>query len=408
MRIAYLDCGSGISGDMTLGALIDCGVDAASIQAGLDSLAWPDGAQAPCRLRVEEVKKRGFRAKQVTVEHPPEHAHRRLHHIAAMIEGSGLTEKQQSIALEVFTRIAKAEAKVHGTTLDKVHFHEVGALDSIADIVGAAIGWDLLGVDRVVASPVAVGSGHIHIAHGRCSVPAPATTELLAGVPLSDFAPEGELTTPTGAAIVSALAKSYGPLPAMRIESIGYGAGQKDFDHANLLRLVVGEAVAANAPAAGSPLSDSIVLLETNLDDSPGEAIGDCVDRLRRAGALDVSLSPLQMKKDRPGVLLAVQATPELADELEGLIFRHTTALGLRRQVLARRVLPRRKVLVSTALGEVAGVVATLPGGAERFTPEHDSCREAADQAAADGRDVTRTDVYMAAAAAYAERGEEG
>ncbi|MEN1680909.1 MAG: nickel pincer cofactor biosynthesis protein LarC [Planctomycetota bacterium] len=407
MRIAYLDCGSGISGDMTLGALIDCGVDAAAIQAGLDSLAWPDGAQAPCRLRVEEVKKRGFRATQVTVEHPPEHAHRHLHHIAAMIEGSGLTEKQQSLALEIFARIARAEAKVHGTTLEKVHFHEVGALDSIADIVGAAIGWDLLGVDRVVASPVAVGSGHIHIAHGRCSVPAPATTELLTDVPLSDFAPEGELTTPTGAAIVSTLADSYGPMPAMRISSIGYGAGQKDFDHANLVRLVVGEA-ANTSPGDGSPASDSITLLETNLDDSPGEAIGDCVDRLRRAGALDVSLTPLQMKKDRPGVLLAVQSPPDLADDLESLIFRHTTALGIRRQVLARRVLPRRKALVSTGFGEVAGVVATLPSGAERFTPEHDSCREVADAACAAGGDVTLRDVYMAAVSAYAERGEQG
>ena len=272
MRIAYLDCASGISGDMTLGALIDAGVDLAAVQAGIDSLGLPS-----CRLAVAEVKKSGFRALQLTVEHEPEHKHRHLHHITAMIERSTLTPRQRELATRIFRRLAEAEAKVHGTTIEKVHFHEVGAVDSIADIVGSAIAWDLLGVERIVCSPVPTGTGFIEIAHGRCSIPAPATAELLRGVPLADFAVEGELTTPTGAAIVAALVDEFGPLPAMTIERIGYGAGQKDFTHPNLLRLMVGETAPATGQRAGcAPIADAIVLLETNLDDATGESLGYC------------------------------------------------------------------------------------------------------------------------------------
>ena len=222
MRIAYLDCASGISGDMTLGALVDAGVDLATIQTGIDSLGLPR-----CQLVACEVKKRGFRATQVVVEHEPEHAHRHLHHIRAMIDGSSLTEPQRKLANAIFLRLAQAEAKVHGSTIEKVHFHEVGAVDSIADIVGAAIGWDLLRVDRVVASPIPTGTGFVQIAHGRCAIPAPATAELLTGIPLSGFAPEGELTTPTGAAIVATLAAEFGPLPKMTIERIGLALGKR-------------------------------------------------------------------------------------------------------------------------------------------------------------------------------------
>ncbi|MEM6330517.1 MAG: LarC family nickel insertion protein, partial [Planctomycetota bacterium] len=232
MKIAYLDCASGISGDMTLGAMVDAGVDLEAIQAGVDSLAWPAGTPN-CRFATRQVKKCGFRATQVTVEHEPEHAHRHLHHITAMIEGSRLPPRQKELATAIFTKVGEAEALAHGTTIEKVHFHEVGAVDSIADIVGAAIGWDLLGVGRVEASPIPTGTGFVQIAHGRCAIPAPATAQLLRGVPLADFAPEGELTTPTGAAIAATVVDAFGPLPAMTIQDIGYGAGQKDFDHPN-------------------------------------------------------------------------------------------------------------------------------------------------------------------------------
>ncbi len=374
MRIAYLDCASGISGDMTLGALVDAGVDLATIQAGIDSLGL-----ANCRLVATQVKKKGFRATQVVVEHEPEHAHRHLHHITAMIDGSSLTPRQQELATAIFRRLGEAEAHVHGTTIEKVHFHEVGAIDSIADIVGSAIGWDLLGVEQVFASPIPTGQGFVEIAHGRCAIPAPATAELLKGVPLSGFAPEGELTTPTGAAIVTSFARSFGPMPAMTIHTIGLGAGQKDFDHPNVLRLLVGETASAGDPPTSAEF-DEIMLLETNIDDATGETLGRCRELLWRAGALDVTLSSLQMKKGRPGVLLAVQCPPAKGPELELIIFRETTTMGIRRERITRRVLPRRAVTLATEVGELAGMVATLPDGSERFSPEYESCRAAADR----------------------------
>src|SRR3954463_13068049 len=293
MRIAYLDCSSGISGDMTLGALVDAGADLAAIQSSIDSLGLPS-----CRLVRNEVKKQGFRATQITVEHEPEHKHRHLHHITAMIEGSSLSERAKTLAKRIFQKLAEAEAKVHGSTIEKVHFHEVGAVDSIADIVGAAIGFDLLGIERIICSPIPTGRGFVEIAHGRCSIPAPATGELLRNVPLASFACEGGLAAPAGAAIVAALVDTFGPLPAITVERIGYGAGQKDFSQPNILRLLVGNSALSDSgrPAIG----DTIVLLETNLDDLSGEAIGYCTERLWATGALDVSTTAISMKKNRP------------------------------------------------------------------------------------------------------------
>ena len=270
MKIAYLDCPSGISGDMMLGALVDAGVDLAALQAGIDSLDLPS-----CRLDVEEVKRCGFRGMKVSVKHEPEHAHRHLHHITDKIDASTvLTPPQKDLAKRIFTRLGEAEAKVHGTTLRKVHFHEVGAVDSIADIVGAAIGITLLGVDRIICSPVPTGTGYIEIAHGRVSVPAPATAELLKNIPLAPSTVPCELTTPTGAAIVATVADEFGPLPPMTMQTIGLGAGDRDMkEQANLLRLIVGDAATGCA-------SDQIWVLETNLDDVSGEIIGHCTAKL--------------------------------------------------------------------------------------------------------------------------------
>jgi uncharacterized protein (TIGR00299 family) protein len=395
MRIAYLDCASGISGDMTLGALLDAGVDLAAVQAGIDSLGLPG-----CRLVVQEVKKAGFRATQLTVEHEPEHKHRHLHHIEAMIDGSTLNERQRELARRIFGKLAEAEAKVHGTTIQKVHFHEVGAVDSIADIVGSAIAWDLLGIERIVCSPVPTGVGFVEIAHGRCSIPAPATGELLRGVPLASFDCEGELTTPTGAALVAALVDEFGPMPTMTVEKIGYGAGQKDFKHPNLLRLLVGESTTAAGGRGSGVSGDTITLLETNLDDATGESIGYCIERLWHSGALDVSTTAIAMKKNRPGVLLAVQCRPPDAEKLAEIVFRETTALGLRRSTIQRLTLPRRAATVSTPYGEIAGIVATLPGGGERFSAEYDAC---AALAAAQG--LPLEEVQLAARKAFAAGG---
>jgi uncharacterized protein (TIGR00299 family) protein len=375
MRTAYLDCASGISGDMTLGALVDAGADLSAIQAGIDSLELPR-----CRLAASEVKKQGFRATRITVEHEPEHKHRHLHHITAMIDAGALSARQKNLATRIFRKLAEAEAKVHGTSIEKVHFHEVGAVDSIADIVGSAIGFDLLGIERVICSPVPTGRGYVEIAHGRCSIPAPATGELLRGVPLGSLDVEGELTTPTGAAIVAALADEFGPLPAMTVEQIGYGAGQKDFPQPNILRVLVGEAAANPHAAGGRPRVEAIVVLETNLDNAGGETIGHAVDRLWDAGALDVSLTAIQMKKGRPGVLVSVQARPADAERLEAVLFAETPTLGVRRSTVLRTVLAREPHEVTTRWGPIAGKVSHLPDGSQRFTPEYEACRELAER----------------------------
>ncbi|OHB79981.1 MAG: TIGR00299 family protein [Planctomycetes bacterium RBG_16_64_10] len=367
MRAAYLDCQSGISGDMMLGALIDAGIDLAIIQAGIDSLGLPG-----CHLRRSEVKRHGFRATQVVVEHPPEHVHRRLPDVVALIERSALSARQQGLATDIFARLAQAEANVHGTTTEAVQFHEVGAVDSIADIVGTAIGWDLLRVDRAWAAPVPTGHGVVEIAHGRCSIPAPATAELLRGIPLAESPVTGELTTPTGAAILAALANHFGPLPAMTIEQIGYGAGQRQYEnHANVLRLLVG-------PLTDGRTAEQVWIVETNLDDISGELIGYCTERLWQVGALDVATTAIQMKKNRPGVQLSVLCRAADVDRVEAVLFRETTTLGVRRWRVERTRLDRAPHEVSTPWGKVAGMRSSAANGRPCFAPEFESCRRLA------------------------------
>jgi uncharacterized protein (TIGR00299 family) protein len=333
---------------------------------------------------------------QLTVEHEPEHKHRHLHHITAMIDGSTLSDRSKNLAKRIFQKLAEAEAKVHGTTLEKVHFHEVGAVDSIADIVGSAIGFDLLGIERIVCSPVPTGRGFVEIAHGRCSIPAPSTGELLRGIPVAALDVEGELTTPTGAAIVGALADEFGLLPAMTVQRIGYGAGQKDFPQPNILRLLVGEAGAKPQAAEYGPRVEAIVVLETNLDNASGESIGHAVEQLWAAGALDVCLTSIQMKKGRPGVLVSAQVRPGDADRLESILFAEVPTLGVRRATVMRSVLVRQPHEVSTRWGRVAGKVAHLPNGSQRFTPEYEACRKIAEEKA-----VSIAEVMAAAHAAF-------
>lgn len=385
MKIAYLDCQSGISGDMMLGALVDAGVDLAAIQAGIDSLGLPS-----CRLEAGEVRKKGFRATKVNVVYEPEHAHRHLHHITDMIDGSSLSGRQKDLAKRIFTRLGEAEAKVHGTTLQKVHFHEVGAVDSIADIVGSAIGLDLLGVGRIVCSLIPTGHGFVKISHGRVSIPAPATAELLKGIPLAPSTVEAELTTPTGAAIAATVAEQFGWLPAMKIETIGCGAGSRDLDEQpNILRMIVGL-------AAESDASDQVWMLETNLDDATGELIGHATGLLLEAGALDVYTTPIQMKKNRPGVMLSVICGADAVGRLEEIIFRETTTLGVRRWPVNRHKLRRAAHRVNTQWGPVDGKLAYCADGVVSFSPEYESCR----QTATDNH-VPLKDVYEAARRAF-------
>jgi uncharacterized protein (TIGR00299 family) protein len=406
MKIAYLDCASGISGDMTLGALIDAGAPLAQIQAGINSLGL-----AGCKLTTRNVMKNGFRAVHLIVECPQQGHHHHHHHghahhdhththddehrhlsqIVAMIDGSRLNSRQKDLAKRIFTRLGEAEAKVHGISIEKVHFHEVGAVDSIADIVGSAIALDLLGIERVVASPIPTGHGFIEIAHGRCSIPAPATAELLAGVPLAASQVEAELTTPTGAAIVATLVKEFGPPPPMTIQSIGYGAGQRDLkEQPNLLRVLIGQ-------ASGEAAIEQLVMLETNLDDIPGEQIGYALELLMAAGALDVTTTAIGMKKSRPGVMLSVLCRPADVDKLEAIMFHETTTLGVRRVRVGRHALARESRRVGTPYGPVPGKLATLPGGAKRFSPEYEACRQIAA-----AKNVPLREVFEAAQRAFA------
>jgi len=373
-RIAYFDCLSGISGDMTLGALVDLGADIGLIESAVRSMGLPEVS-----IQAASVKKSGFRAIGVRIEHPPEHAHRHLHHITDMIERSDeITPAAKELARRIFGHVATAEAKVHGTTIEKVHFHEVGAIDSIADIVGTAVAMDRLGIESAQASPVPTGTGSINIAHGRVSIPAPATAEILAGIPLAPSQIQAELTTPTGAAILKATVEQFGALPAMTIEAIGYGAGTKDLaEQANVLRIVMGQ-VEMPAAEIGHLESDRVVVLETNIDDSTSEQLADCADRLLAAGALDVFQIPCTMKKGRLGVLLTVVASPSRIATLENIIFQHSSSIGIRRHVTDRHKLSRQAISVETPYGPVKGKLITLPCGQPRLTIEDDEARRLA------------------------------
>lgn len=386
MKLAYLDCSSGISGDMTLAALIDSGVDAAALQHGIASLGL-DGV----RLKISETIRCGFRATYVKVEHPAQHVHRNLQDILKIIDGgSELSAKQKARAKELFLAIGRAEARVHGLHLDQIHFHEVGAIDSIVDIVGSAIAWDLLGADIVMSSPIPPGRGYVHIAHGVCPIPTPGTAELLKGLPLADVPITAELTTPTGAAIVQCMADRFGPLPAMTIRQIGYGAGTKDFpDRANILRLFVGD-------LAESPDVDEVLLLETNLDDVSGEILGYTKQKLLSAGALDVFATAIQMKKDRPGTLLSILCRPADGLRLEQMIFAETGTFGIRQSRLLRSKRRRQAHQVETPWGIVAGKLGWFSGGVPVFTPEFESCAAVAQQ-----HGVSLRDVYRAAETAW-------
>lgn len=392
MKIAYFDCFSGISGDMILGALVDAGADLQRLAAVIDSLALPG-----CRLIKEEVRKGGFRATHIRVETQPEHVHRHLRHILEILEKSDLTAAQKSKAAAIFRRLAEAEAKVHGTTIEKVHFHEVGAADSIVDVVGTVAALDLLGIEGVYASPVPTGHGTVRIQHGEVSIPAPATAELLVGVPILEADIPFELTTPTGAALITGYAQRFGPPPAITVQCIGYGAGSRDIpQRANLLRVLVGTSEEAG-PAGDESALERIWIVETHLDDVSGEIVGYTVERLLEEGALDVFASGGQMKKNRPAVRLTVLCRAEHLAAVERVVLSETTTLGVRRWPVERRVLKRDSAEVRTRWGVVVGKVASTPDGTARFSPEFESCREIARK-----HRVPLQAVYREAAEAFA------
>lgn len=415
MTVLYFDCFSGASGDMVLGALIDAGVPLAEVRRALGSLAID-----PEAVWTERVVRTGIRATKFCVRgedgghthgdsdharhgHEP---HRTLAEIGALIDRSALSTAGKSRAKDLFKRLGEVEAEIHGVPLDRVHLHEVGALDSIIDVVGAVHALEYLGADRVVASPLNVGSGTVRAAHGTYPVPAPATLRLLAGAPVYAGSQKAEMVTPTGALIVGSYAASFGPLPRMTVRSIGYGAGSRDFpDAPNVLRVVLGDAVAAplEPPASAGTGSAGaltrVAVIEAEIDDMTPQLFGAVMDTLLAAGALDVFYTPVQMKKNRPGTLLTVIAPPEGRAALTGLIFRETTTIGVRYRESEREVLDRQTLVVDTAAGPIRVKVARHRGEVVNVLPEFDDCVRAAK---ASGRAVK--DVQALALRAFHDR----
>lgn len=370
MKTAYFDCIAGASGDMLLGALIDAGLAPSALEAELAKLHIPD-----FHLHFDKVSKNGFGATKVDVhahDHAPE---RHLRDIREIVERSHVSERVKERALRVFTRICEVEAGIHGMSVDEVHLHEVGGVDAIVDVIGVLAGVELLGIERVVVSPLPMGRGFVKGAHGQIPLPAPATIGLLKGVPVYGSPIEKELVTPTGAALLVELADAWGPLPAMTLQGVGYGAGSRDLVIPNVIRILLGD----SSPSCPW-MSETITVLETHLDNDRGETIGHAFQRLMSEGALDVVSIPAQMKKDRPAHVVKVLAKPEDADRLEKILFEETSTLGIRRSDTRRDALHRHFDTVETRFGTITVKIAHLPGGGKRATPEYDECRKAAEK----------------------------
>jgi uncharacterized protein (TIGR00299 family) protein len=366
MKTAYFDCFSGISGDMILGALIDAGLDADRLGAELAKLPL-----SGYEIATAKVMKNGIAGTRFSVKTAPQHHHRSLADIMKILDGSGLADGVKRRAAAIFRKIAEVEAAIHGVTIEEVHFHEIGAVDSIVDVAGACIALDLMGIGAVFSSPVNTGEGFVETAHGTLPVPAPATAALLAGVPVYSSGIRAELATPTGAAIIAHLAQGFGPLPPMTVERVGYGAGFKDLPVPNLLRVFIGE---AETPAA----YESVIAIETNIDDMNPEFYQHVSERLLESGALDVYTTQVIMKKSRPGALLTVLCREESREALSRIIFEETTTAGLRFGRMERMVLDRALQRVATPYGEIGVKVLTSAGRIVTVSPEYEECKRIA------------------------------
>jgi uncharacterized protein (TIGR00299 family) protein len=394
MKIAYLDGSSGISGDMFLAALIDAGLSPKRLLEELKKI--PLGFY---EFKRTVAMRRGIAGTRIEIRDPGQRQARHLSHIEKLIGDSTLSDSVKERALKIFRRLGEAEATLHNQPIEKVHFHEVGALDTILDVVGACVGLELLEVSELISSPLNVGSGHVEAAHGTLPVPAPATAELLKDIPIYSSGVEGELVTPTGAAIISTLASSFGPMPAMKVSRIGYGAGEKDFPrHPNLARLFVGEKaeIEQARPQPGAESEEAVSVIEANVDDMSPQLYGFFVERALAAGALDVICTPVQMKKNRPGMMISLVADPDKCDELARLVFEQTTTIGVRIHQARRKVLQREIVTVETAYGPLNVKVAWLDGKVVNVAPEYDDCKRVAEE-----KSVPLKQVLIAAQTAY-------
>jgi pyridinium-3,5-bisthiocarboxylic acid mononucleotide nickel chelatase len=370
MNLAYFDCFSGISGDMTLGALIDAGCDLTRLRSDLQALQVPGW-----QLSAEKVWKNGMAATYAKVKTEEHTSHRSLTDILNILTRSQLAPQVRDRATDIFQKLGEAEARVHDVPLEKIHFHEVGAVDAIIDIVGACIGFHALGIEKFACSPLNVGGGTAKMSHGVLPVPAPATAALLQGKPTYSNGVQRELVTPTGAAIVATLCDHFGPQPPMTVQSIGYGAGTADLEgQPNVVRIMIGQS--AEKIVAG--FDEEISVIEANLDDMNPQIYGYFLERALAAGALDVYTTPVQMKKNRPGTLLTVLCNPQDAGALTTLIFSETTTFGVRSTTAQRRILPREHVSVSTTYGEVRIKLSRINGRIQHAAPEFDDCRKLA------------------------------
>jgi uncharacterized protein (TIGR00299 family) protein len=367
MKLAYFDCFSGISGDMTLGALVDAGCHVDHLRAELHGLQLPGW-----ELAAEKVWKNGMAATYVKVKTGDQSKHRSLGTILKILQKSELASQVRERAAAIFTKLGEAEALVHDVPLEKIHFHEVGAVDAIVDIVGACIGFQALGVEKFACSALNVGGGTAKMAHGVLPVPAPATAKLLQGKPSYSNGVQKELVTPTGAAIVATLCDSFGPQPSMSVSAIGYGAGTADLEgQPNVVRIMIGEA--AEKTVAG--FDEEIAVIEANLDDMNPQIYGYFLEKALAAGALDVYTTPVQMKKNRPGTLLTVLCKPQDTNTIMSLIFAETTTFGARTYRAQRRTLPREFLSVATAFGDVRIKISRVNGRILHVAPEYDDCR---------------------------------
>ena len=370
---AHFDCVSGVAGDMTLAALVSAGWPVAELER-LPARLRLEGV----RVRVADVRRGPFAAKHVSVECPEKQPHRHLHHVEAILDQADLPASVRERAKQVFRKLAEAEAEVHGTTVQKVHFHEVGAVDAIVDIAGALLGLDSLGVGSVSASTLPLGRGSVDSQHGRIPVPAPATALLLRGVPVRGGPVEAELVTPTGAALLSTLVRSWGDAPAFRLTAVGTGAGTREFpDHPNILRILLGEA--ETAAATGGPSGERrIAVLETAVDDENPQFLAAAVAELLSQGALDAMVAPVTMKKGRSGMWLVVVCETADAARLAASVLTLTSSLGVRVREERRIELPRKILEVATEFGPIQVKLAVLPGGNTRVVPEFESVLQAA------------------------------
>lgn len=397
-RVLYLDCYAGAAGDMLLGALLDAGVPLDAVRGALGSLGLEEGF----RVEAARVLRAGVSATKFSVvvpETPADvHPHRHLSGIEKHVRRSALSPAAQDRAIALFRRLAEAEAAIHDMPVEKVHLHEVGALDSIVDIVGAVHALEVLGIDDIVSSPLNVGSGTVNCVHGTFPVPAPATARLLTGVPIYANGPAMELVTPTGALLVTGYARSFGTLPDMIVERIGYGAGDRDpKGFSNTLRVLIGERVAQRAEARQE---GSVVEIKCEIDDMNPQIFGTLMDRVLEAGAFDVYYAPVQMKKNRPGTLVTVLGAPEARERLLAILFRETTTIGVRWQEMPRECLERSFEPIETALGTVRFKVARRDGHVVNAVPEYDDCVRIAG-----ARGLSVKDVQAQALAAWLQAG---